>query len=285
MENYKIPENSLGREYLEHQVFSDISDLMVLYYKLSESSKPAVGLGFNIFLDEAFFDSIKDSLDSIQTILLKGRLNDAYALLRKYYDTAIINIYTDIYLYENFNLKFFNENIKSIEELDVKKISDWIRQEKELPWYQNLSKYINDSETLKPISSLLKENDKEGKYHEIRNRCNDQVHFNYYFTLLLNDDQINFKQRIEVLNQFHLDLIDIFILHFSFIIYRKGEYITDQDYFDAIEAGLISIYDESWASKIIIDVFQKMIKPNRPDIANLLIEKTGFDFNYSNIDE
>ena len=45
-------------------------------------------------------------------------MNDAYTLLRKYYDAAIINIYTNLYLEDNF----------SIENFVVDKIENWLRE-------------------------------------------------------------------------------------------------------------------------------------------------------------
>ena len=58
-------------------------------------------------IDTYIFSSIQGTVDSIKTILTNGRINDSYALLRKYYDSTIINIYSSLYLQDNHSLENF----------------------------------------------------------------------------------------------------------------------------------------------------------------------------------
>jgi hypothetical protein len=116
---------TLGEEYLNHKVFEQLSEFIDFYNSLSYTTMSFVKLGTQtiINLDSYVFTSIKGTLESIKEILLKGRINDAYALLRKYYDCTIINIYTNLYLQDNFN----------IENFIVKEINDWILGKQRLP--------------------------------------------------------------------------------------------------------------------------------------------------------
>ncbi|HRO42753.1 MAG TPA: hypothetical protein PL009_07950 [Flavipsychrobacter sp.] len=78
------------------------------------------------------FTSIKGTLESIKEILAKGRINDAYALLRKYYDSTVINVYTNLYLKDHYDF----------ENLIVKHIDNWRKGKDTIPEYRVISKYI-----------------------------------------------------------------------------------------------------------------------------------------------
>ena len=83
----------LKKEYQEHNVFEQLSEFSSFYKSLSFSTMNFISQGTNaINLDTYVFSSIQGTLDSICEILAKGRINDSYALLRKYYDSTIINI-------------------------------------------------------------------------------------------------------------------------------------------------------------------------------------------------
>lgn len=45
---------------------------------------------------------IEGTLDSITTLLTKGRINDAYTLIRKLFDDILMEIYMDVTLKDNF---------------------------------------------------------------------------------------------------------------------------------------------------------------------------------------
>ena len=53
------------------------------------------------------FTSIRGTFESIRLILKNGMINDAYALLRKYFDSAVINIYTNLYLEDHLSIENF----------------------------------------------------------------------------------------------------------------------------------------------------------------------------------
>jgi hypothetical protein len=102
-----ITSPNLGKEYTEHYVFSQLNDFISFYDTLSYTTMGFVSSGVIgvINLNTYVFTSIKGTLDSIKLVLTHGRINDAYALLRKYYDSTIINIYTNLYVEENSTLE------------------------------------------------------------------------------------------------------------------------------------------------------------------------------------
>src|SRR5690554_8140014 len=97
LENAK-PENNLGKAYNEHIIFDQLKNYSEFYDSLSFSimNWAAQGTGGIINLDTYAYSSIKGTIDSIIDILKKGRINDAYALLRKYFDSTMINVYANL---------------------------------------------------------------------------------------------------------------------------------------------------------------------------------------------
>ncbi|MDA3807244.1 MAG: hypothetical protein PF440_04940 [Thiomicrorhabdus sp.] len=193
------PEDKFGDDYKNHDLFSKLELIVKFYDSLSFSVFSIIRFGTNqIFnLDSYFFKSIKGTIDSIQLLLRIGRINDAYSLLRKYYDSTIINIYTGLYLDENY----------SIENLIVEKIEKWRNGTESIPDYRSISNYISNSPKLGEINKLLKIDD---RYKKIRVRCNDNTHYNFYRNVLLNDNEVHNPNRIK-----YLDIISNYSTSFS----------------------------------------------------------------------
>ena len=166
-------------EYQKHHVFSELDKYIDFYESLSwsVSSFGTTGTNAVINIDTYIFSSIKGTLESIQQILKNGRINDAYALLRKYHDSAIINIYSNLYLDDHV----------SIEHFIVDKVNNWLKGEDKLPEYRVMSSYIRNSEKVSVINDLLYS---DKRYKNIRDRCNDNTHYNFFFNMLLNDHEM-----------------------------------------------------------------------------------------------
>ncbi|UCB57616.1 MAG: hypothetical protein JSV30_03280 [Candidatus Omnitrophota bacterium] len=251
--------------YKEHQVFTQLSEYADFYKSLSFSIFGFItqGTKASCNIDSYMYSSIKGTLESIKDILSKGRINDAYALLRKYYDSIIINVYTNLYLKDNFNLENFV----------IEKIDNWIKGKKKLPEYRIMSQYIRKSNKLSEINVLLF-GDKT--YKNIRNRCNDHMHYNFYQNMLHNDNEIYLKNRLESLNLFSKDLKNIFILHFSYLFYLNGHYMMSSDYVDSLECGMIPEEDSQYyVAPFIQKMFEEVMKKNRIDLAEKIKNTTS----------
>lgn len=138
-DNLKI-EDKLGKEYTEHNVFDELKSYSDFYDSLSFSIMGWASLGTNAILnlDTYAYSSIKGTIDSICEILGKGRINDAYALIRKYYDSTFINIYTNLYLQDNF----------SIDNFTVAKIDNWRKGTETIPEFRGILKSLPNSNLL-----------------------------------------------------------------------------------------------------------------------------------------
>jgi hypothetical protein len=250
-------QHNLGKEYTEHKVFGELKLYSDFYGSLSFSIMNQMSLGTNsiVNIDTYTLSSIKGTIDSITEILNKGRINDAYSLLRKYFDSIIINIYSNLYLQDHF----------SINDFIVSKIDNWINGSESIPEYRVISKYIKDSPKIKSIVDLL---GKDDRYKRIRERCNDNTHYNFYYNVLLNDNEIFNPKKIKHLDQMSFDVESLFIQHFAYIFYLNDSYFIASDYIDSLDLGMIPEEDsQRWVSPFIQKVFDNIIKIKRPDIA------------------
>lgn len=251
-------------EYIKHPVFSALDYYAKFYESLSWSvfSFCTTGTTAVYNIDSYVFSSVKGTLESILTILKDGRINDAYALLRKYYDSVIINTYSNLYLEDNVN----------IENFIVTKINNWIKGKDQLPEYRIMSSYIRNSEKVAEINDILYSTP---RYKNIRERCNDHTHYNFFFNVILNDNEININDRIRVLDTLSADVKDVFILHLAYLFFLKGYYMTSSDYLDALECDIVPVEgSQYWVAPFIQEVFDNILSKQRPDIVNAIKKKT-----------
>ena len=80
-------------------------------------------------------------------ILKVGRIGDAFALLRKYNDSIILNLYTNLYLKKN----------SSMQKPTVEEVIKWLNNIGKLPHndYKSMFKYIMNSDELKGFLKIV----------------------------------------------------------------------------------------------------------------------------------
>src|SRR5690606_32792877 len=88
-----------------------------------------------VSIDTYVYSSIQGTVDSIKILLEKGRINDCYSLVRKYFDSVVINTYSNLYIQDH----------RSIEKYIVEKINNWLHGKEQLPEYRVMSQYIRNS--------------------------------------------------------------------------------------------------------------------------------------------
>ncbi|RLG15225.1 hypothetical protein DRN69_03370 [Candidatus Pacearchaeota archaeon] len=255
----------IDKTYKEHLVFGQLAEYATFYKNLSFSIFRFItqGTGSACNIDTYVYSSIQGTLESIKDILLNGRINDSYALLRKYYDSTIINIYSNLYLNDHVNMNNFV----------VETINNWLQGKRQLPRYREMLSYIKSSGKLSKINDLLY---KDATYKDLRGRCNDHTHYNFYHNLLLNDNEIFLKNRLVALDSFSKDLKNIFILHLSYLFYLNEHYMMSSDYIDSLDCGLTPETDlQYYVAPFVQDIFDSVIKKNRMDIATEIMNKTN----------
>ena len=250
------------KEYLEYPVFCELDYYIQSYKSLSRSvfSFATRGTSSIINIDTYLYSSIQGTLESIRLVLIHGKINDAFALTRKYYDSAIINVYSNLYLQENFSIKNFV----------VSKINNWLHNKEKLPDYRLMSEYIRKSEKLEAINKLLFSDE---RYKKTRNRCNDHTHYNFYEYVLLNDSEIYAKNRHEALNSLSEDLKNIFVLHLAYMFFLNNHYMMSSDYVDCLDFGMTPEEDSQyWVAPFVQEIFDSVLKKERPDVVTMIKE-------------
>ncbi len=260
-------------DYADHYLFLDLERYAQFYDRLSESvscfiTKGVAGSslrGFPINLDAYAYSSMEGTLESIKVTLEIGRINDAFALLRKFYDSVVINVYADLYLRDNF----------SLEEMVVEKIDSWIRGKEKLPEYRIMSEYIKNSQSLRPIGILLW---RDSHYKQIRERCNGHVHYRSFFHAVLNDSRIHNQHRVKLLGQFAYDLRDLLVLHLACAFFLNGAYMTSGDYVDFLDCGQQPEKgSELWVAPWVQEMLDQVVKQSRPDLYQVLKATSEMD--------
>ncbi len=251
--------------YKNNLVFKKILEYSKFYELLSFSVFGFLtpGISGAISADSYLFSSVQGTLDSIHDVLLKGRINDAYALLRKYNDSIVINIYTTLYCKD----KLTEENYV------VQKITNWIKGDEKLPEYRIMSQYIRNHTTLIQLNNLVYIND---MYKNIRDRCNDNSHYNFYRNVLLNDKDIYNEDRLKELEQFSVDIEMLFLLHITYLFYINDHYMMSSDYRDSMDLGLEPEEgSQYYVAPFVQEIFDNVVKKNRSDIAELITSTTA----------
>ncbi|CAK7033257.1 MAG: hypothetical protein DESF_01397 [Desulfovibrio sp.] len=253
-------------EYQEHVIFSELSGYAKFYERLSFSVFSWITLGTHpiINIDTYIFSSLRGTLESIQLLLANGRINDAWTLMRKYHDSIIINIYSGLYLKNNFR----------IENMIVEQIDGWLKGTSKLPEFRVMMQYIRSMPELCELKKLLFEHD--SRYKDLRDRGNNNIHYNFYANILLNDNEIFLKNRIKILNRFLLDMRDLFTLHFSYIFSIHENYMISSDYVDHLDCGTNPPENSQyWVAPFVKEVFDKTITKHRPDVAAFMRKTTS----------
>lgn len=253
----------MQRSFLEHPVFPLLEQVADFYGGLSYTTMHWVTFGsrainFNTYI----YGSIKGTINSMKLVLTYGKVNDAYALLRKYHDSCIINSYAIAYLDEH----------ASIDNFIVQKIDNWLKGREKLPEFNILKQYLERYAKLGGINALLK---KDIRYKEIRSRCNDHMHYNFFQCMLANDKDVFIDGRMTYLDQLSLDLKDLFVQHLAYVFTLNDHYMSSTDYIDALDVGIEPEEGSQYfVAPFVQKAFNEIIKSVRPDIADEIKSQT-----------
>lgn len=269
--NHKIYQT---KEYMEHEIFSILNDLMMFYKSLSFNVMgflhPGVALQTLFNIDTYVYSSIGGTLDSIRLVLGKGRISDAFSLTRKYHDMVVIDIYKSMYVKKHQD--------KDIGKWIVKKINDWVTNNGRLPWYEIMINYIQKDNDLEALRSYF-DFGETGMYSRIRKLCNNYNHANSFYYIMMNDNEILNKYRIKELTRISNCVRDIFIFHFAYCISLNPHYIMASDYTDALDCGMPPEKgSEYWVASFAQKIFDKYIKTHRPELAAYIIKNNAMQF-------
>jgi hypothetical protein len=167
-----------------------------------------------------------------------------------------------LYLEENF----------SVENFVVEKIEKWLTGKEQLPDIRGMNNYIKQSGQVADIYKLLH---KDKRYSQLRDRCNDHTHYNFYYNVLLNDGRVFLNNRAAILDIFSQDLENIFILHLAYLFYIKEHYMMSSDYVDSLDCGTTPEPDSQYfVAPFVQEIFDNVITKNRADLTAEIKKKT-----------
>ena len=259
--------NSTDTKYTNYTIFEELNYYVNFYESLSNSvmSFATKGTTAVVNMDTYVYMSMRGTLESINLVLKNGNLNDAYALLRKYYDSVMINAYTNLYINQNSGIADFY----------VTEINNWLHGKKPLPRMSKMAKYLNNSSSLSKLNKLI---DLDRRYEGIRDRCNDNMHYNFFALILLNDGRVYLKERFQYLEQLRNDIRDVFILSVSYILTINEHYMVSSDYLDHLNLGMSPPESSQyWVAPFIQEMANKVLLKERPDILELLKRSTNME--------
>lgn len=254
-----IENTSYGEEYDNHHVFETIEHMMDYYEGVSDTCFQFIPNGTVAAANYSsyVYMSIKVTLESIKMLLKDGHITDAFVLIRKPFDTALVEIYLNVVREDKYDWE------KSIV---VKDVNDWIRHK--------ILKALEKSETTKEIypifgwDSYLKKN---------RELLDEDVHVSRYKSLIANCKTVYLNDRVKYLKNANVILRQIMLVHLSFIFYLNGHYMMSHDYMSYLEMGDTPPEgSQYWLAGYAQKAFDEFIKPY-PQIATFVKEHCSME--------
>lgn len=242
----------MSDDYLQHKVFDDLKYMMAFYDSVSCSCFLFIAVGTHGITNYTsyIYSAIKGTLDSISTLLEKGRINDAYTLIRKLFDDILLEIYIDVTLKDKCNIDNFF----------VEEVIEWIREKHRIPKTEKILKCLEQSKRTKDLYPLFGWNTYLKKNREL---LDDSVHSNRFQRMLLNCNDVYIENRERHLKNCETILNQLFLLHLSFIFHLNPQYLMASDYMDHLEMRMTPPDGcENWIAPFAQDAFDKVIKPH-----------------------
>ena len=245
-------EHRMPEAYLKHKVFDDLKFMMQFYDSISMSCFSFIASGTRGITNYAsyVYTAIEGTLDSISILLTKGRINDAYTLIRKLFDDILLEIFMDVTLKEKFSLDNFF----------VEEVNEWIQGKHRIPKTEKILKCLEKSEKTKDLYPLFGWDTYLKKNREL---LDDSVHSNRFHLMLLNCNTVYLEDRERHLKNCEIILNQLFLLHLSFIFHLNPQYLMASDYMDCMEMGMTPPDgSENWIARFAQEAFDRYIKKN-----------------------
>lgn len=269
---------TFGDEYDNHKIFSYLKDIMAFYDTLSFNNYRPVeytsilSKSKVLYAGTYIFSSLAGTIESIYVLLHNGRCNDAMALVRKYCDSIILDIYKTILEKQLREKVLENMSIESIKNNDV---TNWIDAEGRLFDEKSMKTvYGKISEYYPELTRLFKLKNSNALFHKLKEFCNDNMHNNYLYTMMANDaEMIKFREdlRLPMINSASKTIRFFFSIHFAFIYCGDALYMMSSDYIDYLDCGSQPPKgSERWVAPSVIKAFD-IVKKTVPDVADYLI--------------
>jgi hypothetical protein len=278
---YSISDES----YQSHSVHAYVKTAYEFYHEIGESPVTfgTLGLIGIIDLDRVIFESIAETIDTISHTLTKGRINDTYAMLRKYRDSITAHVYIILYLKNSFSetksnpLHDFKVDFERNKYI-VQKIQAWVDKKEKLPKYSDMITYILNEPFSDEYWAFMNKN----YYVNLGKRCNDQLHHNFYGSFFQNIPDYMYD-RTSIINRLSNDIEALFIWHLTYILVFSGNLVMASDYLDYLECGQTPPENSQyWVAPFAIKTYNDTIRMKFPKLDKLIL---GYTYMYLNSQE
>ena len=246
---------NLGNDYHKHRVFEELLLLEEFYDSLAYGVFGFMtrGAGSAVNIDSYVLSSVSGTLHSIRRVASDGHLSDAYTLLRKYHDLAVLNLHINLII----------ERTDIFETPIIESVRSWVRFKHRFPKYSTMMKDIQTSEKTLPLRGVF-DLTKGGQYDAIRDRCNDHTHVNLFRYALLNDANIHIE-RLIWLDNLYSDVRQLFAFHISHLFLVCEHYMASSDYVDALEVGMTpEDGSQYWVAPFVQEALDRCVTPLYP---------------------
>jgi hypothetical protein len=262
-DNYKneCPKSGIRQKYFQHSIFKTLTDIKEFYEGLSGNDESSTILAIKGYINVNWdiFASISNTVDSIITLLERGRVNDSIALMRKFNDAVIMSVYL---------LIMIEKGEKNFLEIDYASLYDnvlnqWVRGE------ANLIEKKDNEDKMEAYMTVIRERDyklydllfsKQNKkvFGQGRSSFNDNIHYNKLDSFLWNNDAfLDYDTCISVLNEAENTIKLISAIHFAYVALIRPMALKAEDYSSSV-------------APFVDDFFQQYIVPKYSTLADYL---------------
>ena len=261
------------QRYREHAVFKLLEDIKEFYSCLSNNDRTTtIGIVEGVFnINSIIYESISDTIESIELLLKKGHLSDAMALMRKYNDAVTLHVYQIIAAKEidyNYSIEdplFTYTNI----------INDWVYGRRELMKKEDHVISVIRNKDLQ-LASMIFKNAKAYKWG--RKVGDDNVHYNHLESFIINKKMIlNYDLALDYLCDSLNAIKLIFNIHFSYLLLFNYACMVDEE---SIEMDSRTTDGKFYAAPFVCDMFEKYLMSSNPELAKYIIDVSPIIIKY-----
>lgn len=251
----------------KHTVFLEIASIREFYKHLSFSCFQIVPTGAPGIANYAsyIYESLSGTLESIQLLLKAKNITDAYALVRKYYDDVLIEIYFDVVRRDKFDW-MTNRVVKDIE--------NWIKREQWIPRVEKILSVLKESRSTKDIYPFF---DWDTSFKHNREILDGMVHTSKFGNILLNCKDVATVDREKYMLDIESLLRQFFVMHLAFVFHLNSHYMMSSDYMDYLECGMTPPEGkERQIAPYAQEAFDKYLRPHK-ELADFICEHSSLD--------
>ena len=275
---YNNFDNGVYAKYKSHKIFKLLNDLKGFYNHIAINDESCSLLVVRNLLNINYeiFTSLSNTIDSILTLLNKGRINDSMALMRKYNDAVIIHVYSMILVAEEES-DFLDENHKIYDNI----VNEWVHGKQHL--LKKEEQILNKIKSIdKELERLLFSNNDRKIYNKGRTIGDDNVHYNSYDMFAINNGQImNNTYSIKYLDDAYDAILFIFRIHFSYMVRINPISMVSSNYVCMLDAGLPPEEgSQNYAAEFAVEMYLQYVKPYKEELADYLNNCTFLELEY-----